>query len=88
MLKERPEPETQPPIGCEGMKKNYQSQNVDPQVGFMSKICANSCLATDSYLNTDLWCHKHLTAVAEGRFKAGALQTRLVWPSSQITVTS
>lgn len=42
----------------------------DPQVGFMSKICANSRLGTDSYLNTDLWHHEHLTGglrAASGR---------------------
>lgn len=47
-----------------GHKRISQSQNVDLQVGFMSKICANGCLATDSYLNIDLWHHKHLTVEA------------------------
>lgn len=40
----------------------------------MSKICANSCLATDSYLNTDLWHHKHLTV--------GGPKSSSVWGSS------
>lgn len=68
-------------------EKNYQSEKVDSQVGFMSKICANSCLATDSYLNTDLWHHKHLTVGGRSHLQSGALQqTWLVWPSSQIMV--
>lgn len=68
MLKEEPEPAL-----ATRAWKNYQSQYVDPQVVFMSKICANSCLATDSYLNTDLWHHEHLTVGegAEGSFRLG-----------------
>lgn len=65
-----PEPEKQYSLP-QGHKKINQSQNVDPQVGFMSKICANSCLTTDSYLNISLWHHKHLTVEAEVIFSLG-----------------
>lgn len=67
ILKEEPEPAFLLAVRA---WKNYQSQNVDPQVGFMSKICANSRHATDSHLNTDLWHHEHLTGglrAASGR---------------------
>lgn len=61
--------------------KNYQSQYVDPQVGFMSKICANN------YLNTDLWHHEHLNCGGGGLRAAsgwGPSADMMVWPSSQI----
>ena len=35
--------------------KEHKSQNTDLQLGFMSKIRANSCLGTASHLDLGLW---------------------------------
>lgn len=54
--------------------KEHQSQNVDLQLGFMSKIRANSCPGIKSHPRPGLWDHRPpATGRGPGSFRLGPL---------------